>query len=173
MTVLGRCEQTSVHFRTNDRPTKRPYVYCGKTMEFSGVESAWVARRQLCHRRAHSSKGSDCRSLLRRAVSALTIAHCLYNLGEGFAEHTFPSLSVSLASLGFQLPSLLGLLFQLGGNSGPLGVRILFPVSAFLLTLGRLWAWPVRTTGKLYNMVGFQSRETQKAWFSASQTSVE
>lgn len=132
VTFLGRCEQTSVHLRTIDRPNKRPHIYHGKTTEFSGVERAWVARRQLRHRRAHSSKGSDCRSLLRRAVSSLTIAH-LYNLWEGFADHTFLSLSVSCASLGFALPSGLGLLFHLGGNSDPLGVRILFPVSAFLL----------------------------------------
>lgn len=43
MTFLGRCEQTSVHLRTNDRPTKRPHVYRGKTTEFSGVkEPGWL-----------------------------------------------------------------------------------------------------------------------------------
>lgn len=43
VTFLGRCEQTSVHLRTNDRPNKRPHIYHGKTTEFSGVERAWVA----------------------------------------------------------------------------------------------------------------------------------
>lgn len=56
-------------------------------------------------------------------------------------SHLSEPLRVSCASLGFPLPSGLGLLFHLGGNSGSLGVRIssqhlLFSSSNFRKTLG-------------------------------------